>query len=74
MTSLARAIEAEKRMRESLAENGLPQPDYIEYGVTCIRLFFNRSKLVVVIELDECAGGHPFGQAAHPRELRTQSP
>ena len=53
MATLARKIEAEKRMRDLLKENRLPQPDYVEYGFTCIRLFFNSSKHVVVIDLDE---------------------
>jgi hypothetical protein len=53
MTTLARKVRAEKRARDLLEENGLPQPDFVEYGFTCIRLFFNRSKLAVIIELDE---------------------
>ena len=39
-------------MRELLEENGLPQPDYIEYGFTCIRLVFESAKTVVVIDID----------------------
>ena len=53
MASLAQKIEAEKRMRELLEESGLPQPDHVEYGYTCIRLFFNDTKHVVVIDIDE---------------------
>jgi hypothetical protein len=53
MATLDRKVEAEKRMRALLEENGLPQPDYVEYGFTCIRFFFNRTKHVVVIDLDE---------------------
>jgi hypothetical protein len=53
MATLARKIEAEKRMRDLLEESGLPEPDHVEYGFTCIRLFFNPAKLVVVIDLDE---------------------
>jgi hypothetical protein len=53
MATLARKIEAEKRIRDLLEENGLPQPDYVEYGFTCIRCFFKHSKQVVVIDLDE---------------------
>ena len=41
---LAQKIEAETRMRDLLEESGLPQPDYVEYGFTCIRLFFNDTK------------------------------
>jgi hypothetical protein len=53
MATLAQKIEAEKRMRELLEENGLPQPDYVEYGFTCIRLIFNRTKHVIVIDIDD---------------------
>ena len=53
MATLAQKIEAEKRMRELLGENGLPQPDYVEYGFTCIRLFFHDTKHVVIIDIDD---------------------
>ena len=53
MATLAQKIEAEKRMRDLLEENGLPQPDRVEYGFTCIRLFFNDTKHVVIIDIDE---------------------
>ena len=53
MATLAQKIEAEKRMRDLLEENNLPQPDYVEYGFTCVRLFFNDTKHVVIIDIDE---------------------
>ena len=53
MATLAHRIEAETRMRDLLEESGLPQPDYVEYGFTCIRLFFNDTKHVVVIDIDD---------------------
>jgi hypothetical protein len=53
MATLAQKIEAEKRMRDLLEENGLPQPDRVEYGFTCIRLFFERTKHVIIIGIDE---------------------
>jgi hypothetical protein len=53
MATLAQKIEAENRMRDLLEESGLPQPDHVEYGYTCIRLFFNQTKQVVVIDIDE---------------------
>ncbi len=53
MATLAQKIEAEKRMRDLLEENGLPQPDRVEYGYTCIRLFFMETKHVVIIDIDE---------------------
>jgi hypothetical protein len=56
MASLAQKIEAENRMRELLDDSGLPQPDHVEYGYTCIRLFFNATKQVVVIDIDRPEG------------------
>jgi hypothetical protein len=53
MATLAQKIKAEKRMRELLGENGLPLPDYVEYGFTCIRLFFHDTKHVVIIDIDD---------------------
>jgi hypothetical protein len=52
VATLAQKIEAEKRMRELLEDNNLPQPDYVEYGFTCIRFFFNETKTVIVIDID----------------------
>ena len=55
MATLAQKIKAEKRMRDLLEESGLPQPDHVEYGYTCIRLFFMEPKLVVVVDIDDPA-------------------
>lgn len=60
MATLAQKIETEKRMRDLLETGGLPQPDYVEYGYTCIRLIFEEPKLCVVIDIDE----PPEGTAA----------
>jgi hypothetical protein len=66
MATLAQKIEAENRMRDLLEEAGLPQPDWVEYGFTCIRLFFEETKTVVVIDIDkpedmQVAPGRWFG-------------
>jgi hypothetical protein len=53
MATLAQKIETEKRMRDLLETNGLPPPDYVEYGYTCIRLIFEEPKLCVIIDIDE---------------------
>ena len=65
MATLAQKIQAEARMRELLEENDMPQPDHVEYGFTCIRLFFNETKTVVVVEIDdpECAEAQDEGYA-----------
>ena len=53
MATITQKIEAERRMRAMLEDSGLPQPDIVEYDADCIRLFFNESKHVVVIDFDE---------------------
>jgi hypothetical protein len=53
MATLSQKIQAEIRMRELLEASGLPQPDHIEYGFTCIRLVFEEQKVVVVIDIDQ---------------------
>lgn len=39
-------------MRELLRKEGMPQPDGVEYGYGCIRLFFNEPKVAVVVDID----------------------
>jgi hypothetical protein len=53
MATLAQKIEAETKMRDLLENAGLPQPDHVEYGFTCIRLFFMETKTVVVVDIDQ---------------------
>jgi hypothetical protein len=53
MATLAKKIEAERRMRELLESGGLPAPDRIEYDEDCIRLFFDETMTAVVIDLDD---------------------
>jgi hypothetical protein len=53
MATLAQKIEAEQKMRGLLEENGLPEPSRVEYGFTCIRLFFEETKTVVIIDIDQ---------------------
>lgn len=53
MSSLAHKIDAERRMRGLLDSGGLPQPDSVEYGVACVRFFFEPQKVCVVVDLDD---------------------
>lgn len=55
VATLFEKIRTEKRTRDFLEENGLPQPDHVEYGFTCVRLFFEASKTVLVVDIDEPA-------------------
>lgn len=52
MASIAQCINAEQKVRDMLNEEGVPQPDVVEYGATCIRLFWSRSKSVLVVDID----------------------
>lgn len=53
MATLDQKKDAERRMRDLLAENDLPQPDHVEYGFGCVRFFFKDSKHVVVLDIDD---------------------
>jgi hypothetical protein len=59
VATLKQKIMAETRMRELLEDNGLPPPDAVEYGFTCIRLLWHEQKAVVVVDIDEL--GEKFG-------------
>jgi hypothetical protein len=50
--TLEAKIEAEHRLRELLRAEGLPEPDEVEYGHTCVRFLFHESKTCVVIDLE----------------------
>jgi hypothetical protein len=52
MATLKQKIQAETTMRELLRENGLPEPDGVEYGYGCIRLFFDDPKVALVVDID----------------------
>ncbi len=52
MATLAQKIAAETAVREMIAEHGLPEPDDIEYGITCIRVLWNEPKLALVVDID----------------------
>lgn len=52
MATLKRKIEVEQKMRELLEHEGMPQPNEVEYGHGCIRLIFEKPKVVLVIDID----------------------
>jgi hypothetical protein len=58
MASLKQKIEAEHGVRELLKQNGMPQPDGVEYGYGCIRLFFDEPKVVLVVDIDRPEDGY----------------
>lgn len=53
MATLTEKIQCERDAREMLERGGLPQPDRVEYGHTCIRLFWEDTKLALVVEIDK---------------------
>ena len=52
MATLEQKIKAEAKVREMLRESGLPDPDGVEYGHGCIRLFFDEPKIALVVDID----------------------
>lgn len=53
MATLKEKIIVEAQVRELLAQNGLPEPDGVEYGFGCIRLYFEGTKTVLVVDIDD---------------------
>ena len=53
MATLKQKIDAERRIRQLIESEGLPEPSRIEYGYTCIRLFWEESKVVLAIDIDQ---------------------
>lgn len=55
MANLIQKIECERRMRKLLEDEGMPQPNGVEYGYTCVRFFFDDAKACVVVDIDNPA-------------------
>ena len=53
MATLKQKILTEQATRELLKRNGMPEPDGVEYGFTCVRFFFEDPKVVLVVDIDE---------------------
>lgn len=60
MATLSEKIQCERDAREMIRQGGMPQPDRVEYGHTCIRLFWKESKVVLVVDIDEPPEGWEF--------------
>jgi|GEM_PF-3063705 len=52
MATLKQKIQAEQATRALLEAADLPDPDRVEYGHGCIRLFWEEQKVVLVIDID----------------------
>jgi hypothetical protein len=53
MATLREKIAAEQDARAMIEDHGLPQPDAVEYGHTCIRLLWTDEKVVLVVDIDD---------------------
>lgn len=53
MATLRQKIAAENETRAMLEDHGLPQPDEVEYGHTCIRLLWHEEQAMVIVQIDE---------------------
>jgi hypothetical protein len=58
--TLKQKVHAEQRIRQLLADNDLPAPDAVEYGHTCIRVFWHDPKTAVIIDIDEPPPGWKY--------------
>lgn len=52
-----------------LDDHGLPQPDAVEYGQTCVRLFWQEEKVVMVVQIDEPPPGWMYADELSDDEL-----
>lgn len=43
-------------MRELLRSEGMAEPDAVEYGEMCVRLFCDEPRTCLVIDIDEDSG------------------
>ena len=59
LATLREKRAAEQSARAMLDDHGLPQPDDVQYGATCVRLIWHEAKLVLVVDID-----HPPEESA----------
>jgi hypothetical protein len=52
MATLEQKMQAERDALEMLERHGLPEPDEVEYGFTCIWLRWREPKLALVVQID----------------------
>jgi hypothetical protein len=73
MATLRQKISAEQHARAMLDDHGLPQPDEVEYGHTCIRLLWREEKACMVVDIDEPPPGFVFGEDLAPEAQREEA-
>ena len=57
MATLAQKIQCERRPGDAPSGRA-PDPDRVEYGHTCIRLFWEDTKIVLVVDIDKPPNGY----------------
>lgn len=62
MATLREKRAAEQHARALLENHGLPQPDEVEYGDTCVRLLWREEQVALVVDIDEPPDGYVFAQ------------
>jgi hypothetical protein len=68
MATLKQKIQAEAKVRELLRNGGLPDPDGVEYGHGCIRVFFDEPKVCLVVDIDNPEEDAERWAAGDPRD------
>ena len=53
MATLEEKIKVELQLRKMIEDEGMPEPDHIEYGYTCIRAIWLESRVALVIDIDD---------------------
>jgi hypothetical protein len=62
MATLEQKIACERDALLMLEQNGLPEPDDVEYGETCIRLIWWEPKAALVVQIDPPPPGWVFAE------------
>jgi hypothetical protein len=55
MATIEQLQTAERSVRDLLDEQGMPQPDRVEYREASVALLWDETKLAVVIDVDDPA-------------------
>lgn len=57
--------QAERHMLRLLEDYGLPLPDEVEYGESCVRFLWHDRKVAVVVDLDDFRDVEANGGLSH---------
>ncbi len=73
MATLKQKIAAEQKVRELLEREGMPLPDRVEYGYTCVRLFWTQSRVVLIVDIDELLEAPAGSISARPADASSSA-